>query len=80
VSGKPMGIGFGVADGSVVVRVNHPSPVEDKIWNAVTSAVENGWDARRFVREAWSAWEDKLTEDTKHALAPFEQMLKVRVS
>lgn len=65
---KPPGIYLSAAHGAVTFNVRQPSRVEDAIWDAVQEAIEAGWDAKAFKREAASAWEDALTRQAKQAV------------
>jgi hypothetical protein len=49
------------------MKITRSSRVEDKIWDAVEEAVNAGWDAQRFIREAHDGWAHKLSEDAKDA-------------
>lgn len=49
------------------LRVITPSPVEDKIWDAVQEAIIAGWTPRKFRSEAASAWGHELREMAKDA-------------
>lgn len=64
---KPLGIGLTLVDGVPVMRVKTPDKVEDAVWEAVDEAINAGWDARRFRREAAEAWEQRLRDDAKAA-------------
>lgn len=50
------------------LRVTFPSRSEDAIWEAVETAICEGWDARRFKIEAAEAWEHVLRENAKAAV------------
>ncbi len=70
--GKPLGISMGLADGGIAMRVNHPSRVEDAIWNTVEIAINEGWEPRRFKHEVAAAWEQRLKDDAKAAIKELE--------
>jgi hypothetical protein len=49
------------------LRVTRPSQTEDAIWDAVETAIGEGWTPEQFKIEAGEAWERKLIEDAKAA-------------
>lgn len=61
---KPNGIMLD-ADGRLKVRPI--SKAEDAIWDAVETAINEGWDARKFRSEVADAWDERLKEDAKDA-------------
>jgi hypothetical protein len=64
---KPLGLSLGLTDGVPTMSVHHPSPVEDKVWEAVEAATIAGWTPERFRDEAAEAWAEQLRDDIKHA-------------
>lgn len=58
---KPLGIDH-------MMRVTTPNIVEDRVWDAVKEAIDAGWDAKRFRREAARAWEEESNKRTKYAV------------
>lgn len=57
---KPLGLTYDF-------RIRKPTRTEDAIWNAVETAIEEGWTPQDFVRELRSAWGDVLREQARHA-------------
>ncbi len=51
---------------------------EDAIYEAVEHAIDEGWDPRRFVREASAAWDSRLREQQRDAHREFARMLQPR--
>jgi len=49
------------------MRVNVATKTEDAIWDAVETAVIEGWTPEQFRMECAEAWEHRLREDAKHA-------------
>lgn len=58
---KPNGLTMGL-------QVIMPTGAEDAVWKAVETAIDAGWDAKRFRREAAEAWEHRLREDAREAV------------
>ena len=54
---KPLGMSLMMGAGPIL-RVTHPSPTEDKIWEAVEAAIEAGWTPERFRQESAEGWAD----------------------
>lgn len=49
-------------------RVITPTQTEDKIWEAVREAINEGWTPERFKHEAADAWKHALRQDAEHAV------------
>ena len=56
---KPLGLALTIDGG---MRVIHPTPVEDAIYEAVEEAQMHGWTVEQFRREAANCWDIYLTE------------------
>lgn len=53
---KPNGLQFTLHDQGIGMRVTRPTATEDAIWDAVDSAVLEGWTVERFRSECAEAW------------------------
>ena len=58
---KPSGISLGLRDGAVVMGLTHSSAAQDKIWEAVESAFDEGMTVKQFRQECAEAWEHEIT-------------------
>ena len=57
---KPLGM-------TPMMQVIRPTPIEDRIWDAVSEAIAAGMTPERFRSEVAQAWEHELREEAKHA-------------
>ena len=64
---KPMGLDFTISDRGMSLHSVRPSHAEDAIWDAVETAINNGWTPEQFKIEAASAWKDRQKQDGEHA-------------
>lgn len=64
---KPTGLSLGIGSEGLRMRVNVATKTEDAIWDAVETAVIEGWTPEQFRMECAEAWEHRLREDAKHA-------------
>lgn len=65
---KPNGIIFSYDDkGFPAMRTTSASRAEDAIWDAVATAISEGWSVKEFRDEAASAWQHELKEEMKAA-------------
>jgi len=60
-------LGVSLTANPIGFSVNHPSRVEDAVWEAVEAAIEAGWSPKRFKEEAAGAWRERLTDEAKDA-------------
>lgn len=64
---KPPGIGFSIKEGALSLALSHISKAEDKIYDVVDLAIEEGMTVTQFLtiaREAWqSAHESRAQAD-----------------
>lgn len=65
---KPNGIRLGVDGSGLTMRVTQPTRTEDKVWDAVREAIDEGWTPKRFAIEVAQAWTDAVKEDARHAI------------
>ena len=66
---KPLGVRLGVgASGSLTVGVTKPTYTEDKVWDAVREAINEGWTPKRFRAEVADAWETAIKDDARDAI------------
>lgn len=61
---KPLGM-------TLDMRIIRPSPVEDKVWEAVREAIDAGWSPARMRAEIGEAWDGLLREDGERARKEF---------
>ncbi len=60
---KPNGLSMTMTEGRFGFSVSIPTHTEDAIWNAVETAIGDGWDPTRFRREVAEAWRQRLRDD-----------------
>lgn len=65
---KPSGLSLGIGeDGLPHFQVNRATRTEDAIWDAVETAINEGWTPEQFRNEAADAWAERLEQDAKDA-------------
>ena len=64
---KPLGVVIRTSERGLEIGLSSTSGVEDAIWNAVESAIDNGWTPEQFKNESAMAWKDRLKTDSDHA-------------
>ena len=70
---KPLGLGFRVVEGAVVLGVTQRNRVADAIYDAVQEAVLSGWDVAGFRLEAASCWDLVLENERKRTAKEWEK-------
>lgn len=68
---KPNGIGLTERNGLPTLQAIYPSRAEDKVWDAVEEAICAGWNPKRFITEAESAWAEVLKRHHKAEMEEF---------
>jgi hypothetical protein len=70
---KPLGIGLGVYDGTLKMRVTPTSRATDAIWEAVEEARCASMTVKQFIAEAREAWEYHAKQDLKGDIDDFRR-------
>ena len=59
---KPLGVQLTIGEQGPRMWVTRPTYTEDKVWDAVQAAMDEGWSIDRLVHEAQAAWADNLRD------------------
>lgn len=70
---KPNGVVIGVGESGVRIGVRRITRTEDKVWEAVEMAVDEGWSVRQFIAEARAAWGERLQRDARAVDEEFQR-------
>jgi hypothetical protein len=63
---KPMGM-------SATFQIIRPTPIEDKIWDAVELAIQQGMSPKEFIDETRYCWQEYLREKMNDDRKEFER-------
>lgn len=66
---KPLGM-------DVNFRIIKPTAVEDKVWDAVELAIDNGWTPKRMIAEVKDCWREYLADKSRDDMKSFERLSK----
>jgi hypothetical protein len=64
---KPPGLRLGLSQTGLTMCVTRLTYTEDKIWDAVETAISSGWTVAQFKKEAATAWSESLKDIAKDA-------------